>query len=277
MESGCVISYIEEKQYGFIDGDDNRKYFFHKNDILDKTVVIRDGMQLEFDPIATAKGYAAKEIKVLASQKTRSTIDTYVTPEEVYISKTNSVKGWEVVETSDWKVIGTSKDLDTAKSDVLYYAEKIGGNALLNYRYTTSKESEGTSGGGTYHYTMHSFSGDVVTIAQKSSRGEIKKEDFFAHNINDIATELALDGIKKMKNRLASAVIFTILFAVVFTYSYFYDVPSFDMNFFEHMLESPLESDDRKLFIPVAGFLLFTYVYWKLFFKIPNEWLEYNK
>lgn len=46
---------------------DNRLYFYHIQDVVDHSVVLREGDEIEFLPQATAKGMRATKIKVIAS------------------------------------------------------------------------------------------------------------------------------------------------------------------------------------------------------------------
>ena len=276
METGYIISYHREKKYGFINGDDNKKYFFHKNDWTDKKANIDDGRRVIFDTVATEKGYAAKKINYL--QKGANTkVSNYILPDETYISKNKTVNGWETMEDSNWIVTGSSKDLEEAKEDVLLYASLIGGNALVEYRYSKITESESTSGGGTYHYTLHSFSGRVVTIAKISAHGDTKEEDFVLDYINNTAAEIFEEDRKKTKKSVLYGFVFTLLFAMIFTYIYYYGLPIFDNSFLTHLFEKPLSPRNRYMVLPIIGFVFFTFLYWKVFVKDHNEWLTYSE
>lgn len=60
---GQVVSFIAEKKYGFIKGDDGESYFFHLSGLLDKSEeskVVKNAY-LTFDPSPTPKGDVAKK------------------------------------------------------------------------------------------------------------------------------------------------------------------------------------------------------------------------
>ncbi len=272
MAIGTIISFLEQ-QYGFIKGDDGKKYFFHHSDIIKSTIKIEDNQEVEFDPIATQDGYAAKNVVI----KDTSSISTYIVPKKVYISKSSYVKGWEIMERSDFYISCTDKNLNTAKSDILHYAKVLGANALINYEYDISTESESTSGGGTYNYSVHTFTADVVNIAKKSRDGNYLKSTFHKNNINKIATELFIEGARKTRNSFIKAIIATIIITLMAVYGYYYDVPDFNMNFFNVWLDNPTEIDKQKIGMPLIFFGVVTYIYWKVFFNTFNEWLNYKK
>ena len=190
--TGIIKTYLNDKNYGFIKGDDQKDYFFHKSCInkhdLEK---ICDGALVSFEQKATPKGYNA--IKILIN----STSDIkYSTPEKIYTSKNNSVKGWEVLDISNWIVHGSSRNSpDEAKNDMLHGINLVRANTALNMQYYKTTGSEPGTGKGTYYYTIHNFRGRPANIGKKSLAGQFSHNDLVG--INNHAKKLKTELITK--------------------------------------------------------------------------------
>jgi len=107
---------LPDKGYGFIEGDDRNDYFFRKESFTDATQIdkIGDGAFVTFDERATPKGYRADRLSLVSPAH----VATFVLPDEVVISKTDRLPGWELLEIGDWVVHGASRDSpDQAKRD----------------------------------------------------------------------------------------------------------------------------------------------------------------
>ena len=59
---GTVKSFLPEKAYGFIRGEDGRDYFFHLNDLVNRFEPV-PLQTVYFDPTATRKGLKARSIQ----------------------------------------------------------------------------------------------------------------------------------------------------------------------------------------------------------------------
>jgi len=175
---GQIISYIENKGFGFIKNEDGKKVFFHKKDINNKNNIIIDGMILEYDLIPTEKGYSAKKIDIQLNEEIK-----YITPDTIYTSKLKDIKGWETLQRSGWR-IGTStrNNLDESVEELKEIAEMVGANALLEMTYNKTTESESSNNGhGTHYYTLHHFWAEPAIIGKKSINGY-----FFKNEIPDL-------------------------------------------------------------------------------------------
>ncbi len=64
---GIIKTYLSEKKYGFIKGDDGKDYFFHVNEFRDKQHIsnICEEAFVTFDQQATPKGYKAKNCSLI--------------------------------------------------------------------------------------------------------------------------------------------------------------------------------------------------------------------
>ena len=68
MINGTIVMVKHDKGYGFINGEDGREYFFHKDDMSDKSVYfahIEVGSRVEFEPKPTPKGFRAANVDVV--------------------------------------------------------------------------------------------------------------------------------------------------------------------------------------------------------------------
>jgi cold shock CspA family protein/uncharacterized protein YbjQ (UPF0145 family) len=167
---------LPEKRYGFIKGDDGKDYFFHQDEFRNKEHFpnICEEAAVDFDQQATPKGYKARNCALVDP----SEVFTYVTPGEFMTSKFSDVRGWEVVERSEWTVHGASRDSpDAARKDLINRAEQIGANALVDVEYYKTTGSEPGEGRGTCHFTIHRFRGRAVMLAKRNSRGRYQIDD----------------------------------------------------------------------------------------------------
>ncbi len=194
---GFIKTYLSEKEYGFIKGDDKKDYFFHNSSLKDKNKKDKlcEGLYLEFDQKATPKGYTAINISIV-DENIRF---KYEIPENIYTTKDSIIKNWEFIERSNWVVTGSSRNSpDDAKYDMMQKAKKLGANALINIQYFKTTGSEPGTGRGTHYYTIHNFRGQMVNIAKKSTYGRFEIKDF--KNINDEASKLKIELIETTKS-----------------------------------------------------------------------------
>ena len=176
MESimkGEITSYLEDKRYGFIKGEDGKDYFFHVNSLKDASMKnsICQGSQVTFTNTATPKGYAAKEIAI----EDYSDLNIYVTPDMFIASKSSSIQGWNTIETGYWIVHGTSDDSpEAAKRELIKNAKRISANAVINLEYYKT-----TGSSGNYQYTVHNFKATPIVVGKKHIDG--------THSIDDLS------------------------------------------------------------------------------------------
>ncbi|MGB3751303.1 MAG: cold shock domain-containing protein [Arcobacteraceae bacterium] len=201
---GIIKTYLPEKQYGFIKGDDKRDYFFHNSSFKNKKQIskICENLYIEFEQKATSKGYAAVQIELIEQDINIG----YEIPNTVYTSKKSQIKGWEVVDYSNWMVYGSSRHSpDDAKEDMIDGAELIGANALLDMQYYKTTGSERGRGQGTHYYTIHNFKGRAVNIAKKSPAGEYELEELKMINSNaeELKSELSKQSSSAQIKRLS--------------------------------------------------------------------------
>jgi cold shock CspA family protein len=163
---GNVKTFLSDKKYGFIKGNDGKDYYFRSDAFKNKTDLdkICDGALVEFDGAATPKGYRANSCVLLEQSKGVG----YEVPHEFMTSKSSTLSGWEIIEHGDWIVHGTSSDSpDSAKKQIIENARRVGANALLNIEYYKT-----TGSNGNYNYSIHNFKGRIAIAAKKSLKGE---------------------------------------------------------------------------------------------------------
>lgn len=207
---GTITSYLPEKQYGFIKGEDGKDYFFHENEFRDPTHIRRlcEDAWIDFDQQATPKGYRAKNCSLLDPK----TVLTYTLPGEFITSRTATVRGWEVIEYADWIVHGASSDSsEAAQHDAVYHAKLVGANALIGLEYYKTTGSEPGSGRGTHHFTIHNFRGQLATLAKRTSKGPYRHDQLLGLNgrAESLKKELMVQtrASKRKRNLIWSAVL----------------------------------------------------------------------
>ena len=190
--NGTIKTYLPEKKYGFIKGDDGKDYFFHASEFRNKSHIgnVCEEAPVNFDQQATAKGYKAKNCSLIRF----SEVLTYVTPDEFIASKSSNVRGWNVLEGGSWVVHGESSDSpDAARTDVIDSGIRIGANALLNLEYYKT-----TGSNGNYNYSIHHFRGYATTLAKKNPKGSYRAEEL--SGLNQQAETLKKQLVKQTKS-----------------------------------------------------------------------------
>jgi cold shock CspA family protein len=205
LMTGTVTSYLMEKRYGFIKGDDNKDYFFHERSLVEGEFAkaICEESRVEFVQRATAKGYRAEKVRLIDRiEKPR-----YVIPDEFIIAKSDYMKGWEIIDMSHWIVHGSSSySPDDAKDQLIEHASMVKANAVVGIKYYSTTGSEPGTGTGTHHFTIHNYAGRVVTLGKRNAWGEYAKEDLV--RIDEAAEALKNRLMRKTKiNRLIFAAV----------------------------------------------------------------------
>lgn len=154
---GKVVSYIKSKKYGFIKGSDGESYFLHFSCLLnsDDEEKLVKGAVVEFDPTPTAKGLAAKKIKV-------NNVYFKHEPVNFFMSKHHNPKQGHVEKRLPLRT-RFFEDPNEGRAHIKKLAIEAGCNAVLNLKY----EKE-TFNSGNYHYSVHAFMGDFALVTQKT-------------------------------------------------------------------------------------------------------------
>ena len=151
---GTVRSFVSEKRFGFIDGNDGQSYFVHINDVSGSNFLVK-GQAVEFEPTPTPKGLSAKKVKAGQIPEV-----IYVNPSEFIMTKSDHVKGCETIKvlTKTW---GESNDPNEARNQLKLAAINQGANAVVCMHLEKYTGSDSCSN---YKYTMHRFHGYPVIV-----------------------------------------------------------------------------------------------------------------
>lgn len=153
---GKVVSYISNKKYGFITGDDGESYFLHFSSLLDKANESKlvKGVIVEFDPTPTPKGMSAKKVKVPEVHFKKQLTDFFITKKSQ--PKYGNIERLHSLSTRFFK------DPNEGREYIKQLAIKAGCNAILNMGFEKNTFSEGN-----YQYTVHAFKGDFALVAEQ--------------------------------------------------------------------------------------------------------------
>jgi len=158
----------------------------------------------------------------------------YQTPKDVFWSKGNDVKGWEVLERSNWTIYASGRgDPANVREELKSNARIVGANAVVNIDYFTTTGSESGTGRGTHYYTIHNYCGQPVNIGKKSDRGIPRSRAIT--NINNTAENLKIDFNKQRSMYRKIGTFLGILLAGLIAYTY-YLMPG-DGHFFWYLGE----------------------------------------
>ena len=213
---GVVKTFLPEKKYGFIKGDDGKDYFFHVRAFKDKQQVekICEEVRIDFEQVATPKGYQAKQCSLVNAED----VKTFIVPETFIVSKLDNIKGWETIEDGEWVVHGCSRDSpDAARKEMISRAESLGANALVSAEYYKETGSEeGTSLHGEHKFTIHCFRGRMVVVAKRNALGHQKMSDLLG--MNSRATALKENFMERYDKEMRRYKVQIALFLCVVAY-----------------------------------------------------------
>lgn len=201
---GVIKNFLESKGYGFIAGEDGKDYFFHINEVKNRSKQILDGLPVRFEESLSPKGYNAKQISLLDDNL------LYEQPQNVLTSKGNEVKGWSIVEKGSHSLrYYSSNSPDEARDGLKLLAQSLGITGLINLRYYKT-----TGSSGNYNYTVHNFEGTPVSLVKKGLAGKLHIEsvprfhDKLEEYIQHLAEENAFQQrLKYFRRKIFLAVI----------------------------------------------------------------------
>lgn len=167
---GIIKTHLDQKQYGFIKGDDGKDYFFRYSSFDDTyKSKICEKLLVDFDPKVTPKEYVATKIQVVGKG-----VVGYTSPDKFLCSATDKFRDFEILEFSKWMVMGSSRNPNEAKEDMINRAKMIGANALVKVEYFRSTgEETSDSGRGTHYFTIHNCKAIAVNIGKKVVDGDM--------------------------------------------------------------------------------------------------------
>lgn len=154
--TGFVRSFMPEKGFGFIRGNDGRDYFVHRKNVVGGELV--DGQQVEFEGMPGPKGY--KAVRVIPGDLPLEPGQAYESPKRFIWTQDAEPRGFQVIFTlgSGWS---ESNNPHVARAGLERICQERGGNAVLNVRLEKSSRQQGCSN---YYCTMHRYTGDFVNV-----------------------------------------------------------------------------------------------------------------
>jgi cold shock CspA family protein len=168
---GNVKFYLEPRAYGFITGEDKKDYYFRKDSVKNAGARIFDGLPVTFFPSLSSKGYYAT--KIIADIVDEYSV-LYEVPRNVERTKTDQVRGWQIINKLDKTISVESKDLSEVRQKIMDLAKSIGANAVVNEKYNSRSDTSN----GSYYYSVHMLSGNPAQVARPCVRGILKLVDF---------------------------------------------------------------------------------------------------
>lgn len=156
LTSGVVRSFMAEKGFGFIQGDDGRSYFFHIKSVEGGELV--DGQAVTFEGQPSPKGY--KAVRVKPGERPPPPGYAYESPNRFIWTRDTTARGFDTIFTfgSGW---AESNNPNEARALLEKASMDRGGNAVLNVQLEKYSRNDGCSN---YYYTMHRFTGDYANV-----------------------------------------------------------------------------------------------------------------
>jgi cold shock CspA family protein len=171
MINGHIILYHDMRRYGFIQGEDNRRYFFHKNSIKSNNFEIEVGLYVIFTPGVSPKGYKALDITI---REVDPADMRYQVPDKFIRTQASNIKGWKIINALNKVVTVKSKNLQEARQMLEELAISFHANAVINETYKKTSDTDD----GRYYYSVHNLSGMPVQVARLNHKGDFNLADF---------------------------------------------------------------------------------------------------
>lgn len=206
---GKVTRYLKEKSFGFIKGEDGNDYFFHKNSfnpkLEDKDIF--SGLPVSFEPNLNKKGFNAKDCKIIGDFKSNQ--EKYKFPSEVLHSKSDRVKGYQVLSMPDYEISVTRRNNDEAFNEIKKLCQKLGGNAVLSLKHERETRSKPGKGNGTYYYNVNVLTAVPALVGRREQVG------FDLGNKVESLESSCAKEVKKLAEETKSRDIFRLIFAII--------------------------------------------------------------
>lgn len=171
--SGVVRSFMPEKGFGFIQGDDGRSYFVHSKSVEGGELF--DGQSVVFEGQPGPKGYRALRVK--PGECPQPSGLAYESPNRFIWTRDSTARGFEIIFN-----LGSGYAESNSPNEARSLLEKAsaarGGNAVLNVQLMKYSRSDGCSN---YRYTVHRFTGDYANVQKIVSTSD---QDWIANSIH---------------------------------------------------------------------------------------------
>lgn len=163
---GYIVSYVKEKKYGFVKGNDGESYFLHCSALKNKDdeKLLIKGATVSFEQQPTPKGLSAIKVIVIPSLKAMK-----LTP--FFMTRNGNPKYGEIV-VADSTQTKFYKNPEEAKYNLKLLTGAVGGNAILNLSVEKKTFTDGN-----YQYTMHSYFGKIALVFDEVAVSSIEEQD----------------------------------------------------------------------------------------------------
>lgn len=206
---GVVNNFLESKRYGFIDGEDNKDYFFHISEVIDRSKKITAGLPVRFTEALSPKGYKAKHVELLGDDM------KYEVPDRVFTSKAGEIRGWTIIRQGKYSLkFESDSSIDEARKGLNELAHSLGITGIINLLY---KRKTGGKWYNNYKYSIHCFEGLPVSLARKSPGGEYPTIESTPDFGNALENHI-INGKKYFKIDIETIIIafFVVIFLILF-------------------------------------------------------------
>ena len=122
---GRVTSFLTEKGYGFIRGDDGRDYFVHLDDVAGHVPLV-DSQVVMFETTTTAKGYRARSVRPGPAPH-----PVYLDPDRFFMIREITIPKHVIVQTVAPNCWYESNDPNQAREGLKRQAQNWGANAIV--------------------------------------------------------------------------------------------------------------------------------------------------
>lgn len=193
---GHVVSYVADKKYGFVNGNDGESYFFHLTYLQNKGEEHRlvKNAPVSFVPSPTSKGLSAKSIEIHKSYPLQRKVDFFVTksPEPRF----GKVIHRESINSRFFK------DRLEGEAHLKELAAEVGGNAILNMQSKRHTWSDGN-----YLFKMHSFECDFAFVTESTPIDDKDKSELTIESISNQVDSFreAFKKVLKIENEYREA------------------------------------------------------------------------
>lgn len=192
---GVVRSFMPEKGFGFIQGEDQRDYFVHASSVEGGLLV--DGQAVEFEGVPSPKGYRA--LKVVPGELPPPPGHAFESPNRLIWTQDSAARGFETIFD-----LGTawaeSNNPNEAREMLKQRCINAGGNAVLNVQLHKYSQNDGCSN---YYYTMHRYSATIANVQKvvtTTDQDWIARSEAWYHEFEAriSATNVADEGSSKL-------------------------------------------------------------------------------
>lgn len=126
---GSIVSYVPEKGYGFIKGNDGNSYHFKKADLQAGEDAPGAGSQVQFEAVATDRGFSAVQVKSIAAP-----LEMWATPQNFLVTEHSTFSDAEIVFTYDIPCFAMAELHDEARQRLIDVAVSFGATGLIHLR-----------------------------------------------------------------------------------------------------------------------------------------------